>query len=60
MTKAVSAALVTREFWRLMATNDFHAVAAVLAPDFVLEWPAIQGTQVEELLDEAGVGENDG
>jgi ketosteroid isomerase-like protein len=30
---------VTREFWRLMATNDFHSVAAVLAPDFVLEWP---------------------
>jgi len=28
-----------REFWRLMATNDFHAVAAVLSPDFVLEWP---------------------
>ena len=30
---------VTREYWRLMATNDFHSVAAVLAPDFVLEWP---------------------
>ncbi len=30
---------VVREFWRLMATNDFHAVAAVLAPDFVMEWP---------------------
>lgn len=30
---------VVREFWRLMATNDFHAVAAVLAEDFVLEWP---------------------
>jgi ketosteroid isomerase-like protein len=26
-------------FWRLMASNDFTAVAAVLAPDFVLEWP---------------------
>jgi SnoaL-like domain len=22
-----------------MATNDFHSVAAVLAPAFVLEWP---------------------
>ena len=22
-----------------MATNDFHSVAAVLAPEFVLEWP---------------------
>jgi hypothetical protein len=30
---------VTREFWRLMATNDFHSVAAVLAPNFMLEWP---------------------
>lgn len=30
---------VVREFWRLMATNDFDAVAAVLAPQFVLEWP---------------------
>jgi ketosteroid isomerase-like protein len=26
-------------FWRLMATNDFTAVEAVLASDFVLEWP---------------------
>jgi len=30
---------VVHEFWRLMATNDFHSVAAVLARDFVLEWP---------------------
>lgn len=30
---------VAREFWRLMETNDFHSVAAVLAPQFVLEWP---------------------
>jgi len=30
---------VVVEFWRLMASNDFHAVAAVLASDFVLEWP---------------------
>ena|SRR5579859_715357 len=30
---------VVQEFWRLMATNNFHAVAAVLAQDFVLEWP---------------------
>ena len=28
-----------REFWRLMASNDFESVGAVLAPDFVLEWP---------------------
>jgi ketosteroid isomerase-like protein len=30
---------VVVEYWRLMATNDFHSVAAVLAPEFVLEWP---------------------
>jgi ketosteroid isomerase-like protein len=30
---------IVREFWRLMETNDFHAVAAVLASEFVLEWP---------------------
>ena len=30
---------VVREFWRLMATNQFHSVKQVLAPDFVLEWP---------------------
>jgi ketosteroid isomerase-like protein len=34
-----SAAAVVREFWRLMATNDFASVASVLAPGFVLEWP---------------------
>jgi ketosteroid isomerase-like protein len=34
-----SAAAVVREFWRLMASNDFESVASVLAPDFVLEWP---------------------
>jgi ketosteroid isomerase-like protein len=34
-----SAANVVREFWRLMGTNDFHAVGAVLADDFILEWP---------------------
>ena len=30
---------IAREFWRLMASNDFDSVAAVLAPEFVLEWP---------------------
>lgn len=30
---------VVREFWRLMASNDFESVRAVLADDFVLEWP---------------------
>lgn len=32
-------ARVIREYWRLMATNDFHAVTAVLSGDFVLDWP---------------------
>lgn len=35
----VSAVEVAREFWRLMANNDFAAVGSVLADDFVLEWP---------------------
>lgn len=30
---------VVREFWQMMASNDFYSVVAVLAPDFVLEWP---------------------
>jgi ketosteroid isomerase-like protein len=30
---------VVEEFWRLMATNDFDSVAAVLADDFVWELP---------------------
>ncbi len=38
-TREATAVQVVREFWQLMATNDFSAVAAVLAPDFVLEWP---------------------
>jgi ketosteroid isomerase-like protein len=28
-----------KQFWALMARNDFHAVAAVLADDFLLDWP---------------------
>lgn len=30
---------VVREFWRLMATNDFDSVAAVLSEDLLVEWP---------------------
>ncbi len=30
---------VVREFWRLMGTNDFHSVKAVLAEELVVEWP---------------------
>lgn len=43
MTPAASSApdavALVRRFWELMAGNDFHAVGAVLAEDFVLEWP---------------------
>src|SRR6202008_1157516 len=30
---------IAREFWRLMGTNDFRSVGAILAQQFVLEWP---------------------
>jgi ketosteroid isomerase-like protein len=39
MTEAPNPTALVHEFWRLMATNDFHAVKAVLAPDLVVEWP---------------------
>lgn len=39
MPSTNTTAEVVREFWRLMATNDFHSVAAVLSPEFVLDWP---------------------
>jgi hypothetical protein len=39
MTRTALPCDVAREFWRLMGTNDFESVAAVLASDFVLEWP---------------------
>jgi hypothetical protein len=42
MTRPALPCDVAREFWRLMATNDFASVAAVLAPDFVLDWPQSQ------------------
>jgi ketosteroid isomerase-like protein len=35
----MTAVEAVREFWRLMATNDFDSVGAVLSPEFVLEWP---------------------
>lgn len=35
----MSSEALVREFWRLMGTNDFSSVAAVLSDDFVLEWP---------------------
>ena len=34
-----SAVEVVREFWQLMATNDFASVGAVLADSYVLDWP---------------------
>ena len=36
---SAAAVEIAREFWRLMSTNDFHAVSAVLADDFILDWP---------------------
>ena len=36
---SANAESVVREFWRLMATNDFASVEAVLSPHFILEWP---------------------
>jgi hypothetical protein len=36
---ATDAVDVVRRFWQLMASNEFDTVAAVLADDFVLEWP---------------------
>jgi ketosteroid isomerase-like protein len=36
---SLAAIEVAREFWRLMASNDFRSVGAVLADDYVLEWP---------------------
>jgi hypothetical protein len=39
MSETPDAEAVVREFWRLMATNDFHAVKAVLGEGLVVEWP---------------------
>jgi len=39
MAPPPSATDVVRRYWSLMATNDFTAVGAVLADEFVLEWP---------------------
>lgn len=39
MPELASPEAVVREFWRLMATNDFTSVKAVLAEQFVLDWP---------------------
>lgn len=39
MAQDHSPASIVREFWRLMGTNDFSSVKAVLADGFVMEWP---------------------
>jgi hypothetical protein len=40
MTTSAGLALdVVQDLWRLMAENDFYAVATVLADDFVLDRP---------------------
>ena len=38
-TVNTTALQVVKEFWELMATNDFPSVGQVLADDFVLDWP---------------------
>lgn len=38
LSETAAVALV-REFWRLMNSNDFVSVGAVLADAYVLEWP---------------------
>jgi ketosteroid isomerase-like protein len=30
---------IVHEFWRLMASNDFESVGAMLADNYVLDWP---------------------
>jgi limonene-1,2-epoxide hydrolase len=39
MSTPTTAVEIAHEFWRLMASNDFDAVASVLAPEFTLDWP---------------------
>jgi ketosteroid isomerase-like protein len=34
-----TATAVVEQFWRLMSSNDFDAVGAVLASAFILDWP---------------------
>ncbi|MET3136120.1 hypothetical protein AAKU61_000458 [Undibacterium sp. GrIS 1.2] len=34
-----SAINIVKQFWQLMATNNFHSVTAILSDDFLLEWP---------------------
>jgi len=36
---AAASEQIVREFWRLMASNDFFSVGVLLTDDFVLEWP---------------------
>ncbi len=41
VVQTMNPAAVVREFWRLMASNDFESVRQVLAADFVMEWPEL-------------------
>ena len=34
-----SAVNIVKQFWQLMATNDFHSITSILSDDFLLEWP---------------------
>lgn len=37
--RPMQAEAIVREFWRLMGTNEFHAVKGVVAEDLLVEWP---------------------
>lgn len=45
---------VVRNFWRVMATNDFHAASLCLTDDFRLHWPQ-SGEMVEGRADFAAL-----
>jgi ketosteroid isomerase-like protein len=53
---SINAVEVVRRFWDLMASNDFRSVGAVLAEDFILEWPQsnerIRGAERFALMNE--------
>lgn len=36
---SAAAQRVVRDFWRAMASNDFHAASLCLTEDFRLQWP---------------------
>ncbi|MDP3785604.1 MAG: nuclear transport factor 2 family protein [Undibacterium sp.] len=39
MENPISSEILVREFWHLMASNDFFSVKKILADDLIVEWP---------------------